>query len=274
MIIPYYKAHGAGNDFLFTFARDIGEVPSAALAKAICHRNLGIGGDGWYLIDTSGKNADARIRLWNSDGSYAELSGNGTRCAAALLVKLGFAPPDAVRIHTGSGIKKLKYIRKDEHGYWFEMDMGVPRIEKREFFLIGHDVTIVDVGNPQCAVPLGTLDFDWQLLGAQIEAHPFFPKRTNVSFFTRIDDHTIDARFYERGAGPTLSSGTGATGAAVAAILRGLVSSPVTIRGEYLPLQLRYPSRSGSKLPIKGQGSVYLTGPAKIVSQGEYYWSY
>jgi diaminopimelate epimerase len=272
MTIPYYKAHGAGNDFLLTFAGDVGQADFPALARAICHRNLGVGGDGWYLIDPRTEDADARIRLWNSDGSYAELSGNGTRCVAALLVHLGFASRGAVRIQTGAGIKELQFLRKDENGYWFDMNMGIPRVEKRKFFLLGHDVTIVDVGNPQCAVPVATLKFDWRRLGARIEADPHFPKRTNVSFFTTIDDHTIDARFYERGAGPTLSSGTGATGAAVAAILRGLVSTPVTIRGEYLPLGLRWPSRTGSKRPRKGQGPVYLRGTARIVSRGEFYW--
>jgi diaminopimelate epimerase len=117
----------------------------------------------------------------------------------------------------------------------------------------------LDVGNPQCAVPVEGIDSDWRILGAEIEAHSHFPQRTNVSFFAKVDDATIDARFYERGAGPTLSSGTGATGAAAAAILRGLVHSPVTVRTEDAPLMVRW----------NGPGhSAFLLGPAQIVATG------
>src|ERR1035438_9017276 len=91
------------------------------------------------------------------------------------------------------------------------------------------DVTLLNVGNPQCAVPVDDFDFDWRVMGAEIESHPHFPQRTNVSFIRAVDDHTIDVRFYERGAGETMSSGTGSTGAAVTAVLRGLARSPVQI---------------------------------------------
>ena len=126
---------------------------------------------------------------------------------------------------------------------------------------------IADVGNPQCAVDIADLGqssfgFDWQHLGAEIEAHPRFPRRANVSFFSRIEDNTIAARFFERGAGATLSSGTGATGAAVAAKARGLVEGPVTVRTEAGDLQIRW------------QGAdVFLAGPAQVSARGDYYAS-
>lgn len=265
MNVPFIKAHGAGNDFLFTFVSELPPgVDNPELARALCHRRTGVGADGWYLIDYPGKTTDARVQLWNSDGSYAELSGNGTRCAAAILVaKYGVGP--SITLQTGSGPRSLTLLDREGDSMRFEMEVGEPRAEAGtgRFLLPAGgalvDVTILDVGNPQCAVPVEGIDSDWRILGAEIEAHSHFPQRTNVSFFAKVDDATIDARFYERGAGPTLSSGTGATGAAAAAILRGLVHSPVTVRTEDAPLMVRW----------NGPGhSAFLLGPAQIVATG------
>ena len=121
------------------------------------------------------------------------------------------------------------------------------------------DVTLLDVGNPQCAVPVDDFDFDWRAMGAEIESHPHFPHRTNVSFLRRVDEHTIDVRFYERGAGETMSSGTGSTGAAVTAVLRGMAHSPVRVLTPAGPIDLRL------------EEDVYLTGPAEIVGDGEFF---
>ena len=269
MIIPFVKAHGAGNDFLYTFLSELEAAPSAAdipgLARSICHRHTGPGADGWYLIEHPVEGADARIRLWNSDGSSAALSGNGTRCAAAILLERGLAP-ETVRLLTGAGLKRACLIRRDGRILWFEMEMGTPRIEPGDLRYAlplrdgPRDVTIVDVGNPQCAVVVDSLDFDWVSLGAEIERHPRFPHHTNVSFLCRVDDHTVEARFFERGAGHTLSSGTGATGAAAAALLLGLVQNPVTVRTEFCPIEVRW-----------SDGPMHLTGPAEVIAQGQFY---
>src|SRR6202011_5369076 len=122
------------------------------------------------------------------------------------------------------------------------------------------EVTILDIGNPQCVVFVESFPQNWEALGAEIEGHPRFPKRTNVSFVQLIDAHTIETRFYERGAGVTLSSGTGSTGAGVAAILRKLAASPVTVQ-----------TPAGESLQLRWDESVYLTGPAEIVGSGEFY---
>jgi diaminopimelate epimerase len=121
------------------------------------------------------------------------------------------------------------------------------------------DVTLLWAGNPQCVVPVKDFDFDWRAMGAEIESHRQFPNRTNVSFIQPVDVHTIDARFYERGAGETMSSGTGSTGAAVAAVARGLAHWPVRVLTPAGPLDLRRDE------------DVYLTGPAEIVGQGEFF---
>ena len=115
------------------------------------------------------------------------------------------------------------------------------------------------MGNPQCAVPVEDFDFDWRAMGAEIESHPHFPNRTNVSFIRAVDEHTIDVRFYERGAGETMSSGTGSTGAAVAAVARGMAQSPVRVLTPAGPLDLRL------------EEDVFLTGPAEIVAEGEFF---
>jgi len=121
------------------------------------------------------------------------------------------------------------------------------------------EVTILDVGNPQCAAFVDQFPVNWLAIGAEIEAHPQFPKHTNVSFVRVLDKHTLDVRFFERGVGETLSSGTGSTGAVVAAILRKVATSPVTVKGAVSDLQLRW------------DDSVYLTGPAVIVGTGEFW---
>src|SRR5713101_3649709 len=236
MKIPFTKAHGAHNDFLLTWRSDAPEPDSsdyAAIARAICERHTGIGADGWMLVDPpADPDAEGTIQLYNSDGSTAEISGNGTRCAAAFLIRHGHAA-GVVRIRTGAGIKTLRLLRRRDLDFEFEMNMGRPEITAERFPLElswgPRDVTLLWVGNPQCAMPVEHFDFDWRALGAEIENHPHFPKRTNVSFVKRVDQHTIDVRFLERGAGETMSSGTGSTGAAAMAVARGIVESPVRV---------------------------------------------
>ncbi len=259
MPIPFTKAHGAGNDFLLTWADQVPEIDLPSTARAICDRHTGIGADGWILI------RDNAIRLFNADGSEPEMSGNGTRCAAALLIETGRAA-DEVTIQTGAGPKHLRLLRRDGRRFWFEMNMGSPRF---------------DAGQIRCHIPLASgaarghdprcrqsamrgfrrgFPPNWETLGAEIEGHPQFPKRTNVSFVRVIDPHTIETRFYERGAGVTLSSGTGSTGAAVASILRKVAASPVTVQ-----------TPAGESLQLRWDDSVYLTGPAEIIGAGEFF---
>ncbi len=205
--------------------------------------------------------AEGSIQLYNSDGGTAEISGNGTRCAAAFLIRHGLGA-GVIRVRTGAGIKTLRLIERRERAFVFEMDMGQPQLGGRVFLPLAAgplDVTLLDVGNPQCAVPLMTFDFNWQALGREIEAHPHFPNRTNVSFVRRIDDHTIDVRFWERGAGETMSSGTGSAGAGAAAVLRDMAKSPVSVQ------------TPGGTLDFRWETNIYLTGPAEIVAEGQFF---
>lgn len=264
MNIPFTKAHGARNDFLLTWRDQLPskfDAPSAAVA--ICDRHTGAGADGWLLISKAA-GADGAIDLWNSDGSRSEISGNGTRCAAAFLMEAG-TTAEHIRILTGAGLKHLRLLQRNGRRFSFEMNMGSASVEELHATILHYDATILNVGNPQCAVFIDPFDdrFDlnWQTAGAALERHPRFPGRTNVSFVRVVDEHTLDVRFFERGAGETMSSGTGSTGAAAAALARGLVKSPVRVLTPAGPLDLRWENEE-----------ILLAGPAEIVASGEFYW--
>jgi diaminopimelate epimerase len=265
MKIPFTKAHGAKNDFLLTWEPDAPrERDRAAIAVAICDRHTGVGADGWILVSRGDAgDADAAIELFNSDGSVAEISGNGTRCAAAFLIRHGFGST-AVRVRTGAGLKHLRLLETDDLAFLFEMNMGTPEVRSLHHQLpvrgVPTDAVLVWVGNPQCAVPVGDFEFDWRAAGAAIERLPEFPNRTNVSFFRAVDAHRIETRFWERGAGETMSSGTGSTGAAAAAIAREIVSSPVEVLTPAGPIHIR-----------AERGEYFLVGPAEIVADGEFF---
>jgi len=262
MTIPFTKAHGARNDFLLTW-RD--RLPSglsdlAKAAVAICNRNAGVGADGWLLVSAGTGQEQGRIELWNSDGSRSEISGNGTRCAAALLVEAGIAQNEVV-IATGAGPKQLRLLERRQRAFVFEMNMGAARVDELHARIEERDCVILNVGNPQCVFFVDNFDFAWQAMGARVERHPRFPDRTNVSFVKALDRHTLDVRFFERGAGETMSSGTGSTGAAAAAMARGLVEAPVRVLTPAGPLDLSW----------KGD-DILLAGPAEIVADGEFFW--
>jgi diaminopimelate epimerase len=263
MKTPFTKAHGAKNDFLLTWEKDAPEGDRAAMARTICDRHTGVGADGWMLMTPpSDADAEGAIQLYNSDGSTAEISGNGTRCAAAFLIRHGYAT-GVVRVRTGAGVKTLRLLKRGDLAFEFEMNMGRPEIAAPRFQLPlstgPRDVTLLSVGNPQCAVPVADFDFDWRAMGAEIESHPHFPKRTNVSFVKAVDEHTIEARFWERGAGETMSSGTGSTGAAAAALDRGMARSPVRVVTPAGPIDLRF------------DGEAFLTGPAELTAEGVFF---
>ena len=173
---------------------------------------------------------------------------------------------DDVRIATGAGLKSLRLLDRHGHRYSFEMNMGRAEIEDLHATLVpGRECVILNVGNPQCAVFAGDFDFDWtfdwRTLGAELERHPRFPHRTNVSFIRVVDEHTLDVRFFERGAGETMSSGTGSTGAAAAALARGWVRSPVNVLTPAGPLELRAKMTISTcrALPRSSQRASFIT---------------
>ena len=160
----------------------------------------------------------------------------------------------------------MKVIERSGHRFVFDMTMGKPAYEEDDIGCVletelgVRTVTVLNVGNPQCVLFVEGFDWDWQALGRVIETHPRFPARTNVSFVKPLDSHTIEVRFWERGAGETLSSGTGSTGAAVAALLAEEVSSPV-----------RVATPAGELVVTWSGGEALLRGPAVLVARGEYF---
>jgi diaminopimelate epimerase len=269
MAIHFLKAEGAGNDFLLTREDEAPKLDRSAIARAICDRNRGIGADGWYLVALApaGADHDAAIHLYNSDGSEAELSGNGTRCAAAWLASQ-WPGKTEFRILTGAGLRTLTLRHVEDRSYTFSMTMGQPVVFPEEELAIPGPAPIrvrgrrIDVGNPQFAVRVDGLDFPWKERGSQLESHPAFPHRSNISFYRVLDRHRVEARFFERGAGATLSSGTGSTGVAAAALSQGMVDLPLTVITEAGPLEFR----------DEGNGLV-LDGSARLIGEGTFYWS-
>jgi len=258
--IPFTKLHGDENDFLISWGDDVPAVDLPALARRICARTTGVGADGWML---AWRTEDGlRTRLFNADGSEPEISGNGTRCAAAFAYWRGLVTQGDVVVTTVAGPKRLKLMERNGLRFLFEMDMGLPRVEElRTVLKLGGrdwDVSILNVGNPQCAIFVDEFPEDWRTVAAEAEGLKRFPQRSNVSLVRTVSEHAIEAVFYERGAGETRSSGTGSTGAAVSAILRGEVKSPVEVRTPAGTLLLRWDE------------SVFLTGPAEMICEGVY----
>lgn len=278
--IPFTKTQGAGNDFLVIESGPQVPLPSLDLRRRICDRHYGVGADGilFLTVPAGQPGADADLRIFNSDGGEVEISGNGTRCAAAYLVDSGRCGKRLV-VRTGAGPKLLQLVAQQQNEFEFEMAMGAPVLAPKAIpfcpagscpepvvdFLLplqsgDRTVTVTSMGNPHCSVLVEHFDWDWKTLGAEIENHPFFPNRTNVEFFRPLSRHEIEVRFWERGVGFTLSSGTGSCGASIAAVLNKLVDSPVTVKTLAGNLSVRWEAEG-----------VVLRGPAEIICRGEYF---
>ena len=271
--VRFTKAHGAGNDFVIVERHELSEigVRAEALPKfsaKICDRRYGIGADGLEVVSTSrDPRAIAQLHLWNSDGSEAEISGNGTRCVAAYLNET-LDVPERFTIETAAGLREIERTLANPPYYEFRMTTDEAECRVLEGQPVGEGVklrgemTAVHVGNPQFVVRVESLDFDWQTWGPILERDPRFPQGTNVSFVTV--DHkdgqmpALEVRFWERGAGATLSSGTGSLGAAVAARHRGWITDRARIVTQ------------GGEMYVDWQGGIRLTGPALIVACGVY----
>src|SRR3954471_17822912 len=237
-----------------------------AFAKKICDRHNGVGADGveWLLPD---KDATVRARLFNADGSEAEISGNGTRCVAAHWVaEHGIAEHggDALTVRTGAGIKRCQLTAKDADGvFWFETDMGEPQVgDEFPIKLAFGEVRGIPVsmGNPHFVVFVTEFGPGWQAEAAEIGRHHDFKHGINVEFVKPRQSGEIETRFFERGVGETRSSGTGSCAAAVAAIHAQKAASPVKV------------SAPGGVQTVRWAGrSVFLNGPAQLICRGEYF---
>jgi diaminopimelate epimerase len=238
--LKFEKWQALGNDYVIVERRDLPFELTPARIRRLCEPHMGVGSDGILLLDEpTQRGFVASLRIFNPDGSEAELSGNGAREAIMYLRRSGWTGSDTFSIETAAGEIRPTITGPDT----CRVDMGRARLTSKDFpsgagdgigtldaagqtFAFQH----VSIGNPQCAIEVGDdLEaLDLQTLGPPIESHELFPNRTNVSFWRTGGDGEITARIFERGVGETLSSGTGASGAAVAYVLRG-GESPVTV---------------------------------------------
>jgi diaminopimelate epimerase len=282
-VIDFAKVHSLGNDFLIIGREDAAGFPSLGdLARWVCERHTGVGADGLLLITVQDKaQGIVNFRIFNADGTEAEISGNGLRCAAACLYSQRTVATPKIRFRTAAGERESELIEGTDGCYTIKVEMGVPRLASRDIpFDDGSDharlidyplivnrkptmVTIISMGNPHCAVFVDRLPdrVEWHRTGREIASHPAFPNRTNVEFVRVHSREEIEVFFWERGVGETLSSGSGACGAAVAAILKDVTGRKVRVK-----------TRLGSLL-VEWAGEkekVYQTGPAEFVFSGTF----
>jgi diaminopimelate epimerase len=238
--VRFEKWQALGNDYAIVEQRELGFELTPGRVRALCAPHTGVGSDGVLLLSEPSDAAFvADLRIFNPDGSEAELSGNGVREAVMYLRRSGWTERDSFSLSTAAGEVRPR-ITGDRT---CTVDMGRARLTAPDFPSGGEDgrgtlsvagsdfdFQFVSVGNPQCAIEVGTEleELDLGVLGPPIEHHELFPNRTNVSFFRRESDDRVRARIFERGVGETMASGTGATGAAVAAVLGG-ADSPLTV---------------------------------------------
>ena len=267
-VIPFVKASACGNDFLLIDASVLsGDLDPVILTRRMCDRHNGVGADGaeWMYPHLT---ADIEIRLINADGSYAEISGNGTRCVAAYLC--ASREKDKIAIQTGAGLKTcvLTGRSESEYGeseYEFEVAMGEAAVgnEERLKLSAGEVRGIpVSIGNPHFVLLLPDFADDWKAMAAEIQAAPQFTEGVNIEMVVIDGIHDVRVRFFERGVGETQSSGTGSCAAAMAALSSGKAESPVRVHAP-----------GGIQMVRREEKEVFLRGAARLICQGEFFLS-
>ncbi len=262
-MIPFVKAHACGNDFLI-LEESVAGRRHAALARQLCARNTSIGADGIEFLDRR-PDGSFFLRLFNADGSEAELSGNGTRCVAAWLAHS--EGRTEVTLGTHGGPRHCRVVKRDGAAWLIESAMGVPRVIPRTIVVDGIGEipgAMVNVGNPHFVLFVETPDFSahglaWQQLGAAISTSPLFPHGTNVEFVQVLSPSEIAFRIYERGCGPTTSSGTGTCASSAAAMALRDTARELTALAEGGPQKTIWSEATSEMM---------LTGPAEIVCTG------
>lgn len=272
----FVKMHGTGNDYVYVdcFRETVTEPEK--LAVHISDRHLGVGGDGLILIMPSGK-ADVRMRMFNADGSEAQMCGNGIRCLAKYVYDSGISRKPDLTVETLAGVLPLELFTSNGTVEKVKVNMGTPRLRRQDIPMRGEGegvlgekltagdrefaVTGVSMGNPHCVIFVDDVaKFPVAHYGPLLENHAQFPQRTNVEWIEWLNRKEIRQRTWERGSGETLACGTGACAAAVASVLNGKTDRGVTVH-------LR-----GGDLAIEWakDDHVYMTGPAVEVFRGDW----
>ncbi len=275
--MKFTKIHGLGNDYLFVEALEREPRDPGALARAMSHRRLGAGADGLILVCRSAI-ADFRMRIWNADGSEAEMCGNGLRGFAQYVNERGLTKKETLAVETGAGVLEVRLFRESGKVSRVRVDLGEPRLERRQIPMEGPpgrvvserlradgetlEVTAVSMGNPHCVVFVPDVAAaPVETLGPRIERHPAFPRRTNVEFAQALSRTEVRQRTWERGAGETWACGTGAAAVCVAGVLTNLTDRAVRIHLVGGDLELEWSAATNH---------VLLTGPTAEVYRGEW----
>jgi diaminopimelate epimerase len=274
----FTKLQGAGNDYVYVncFAEPFPKDP-ADLAKRIADRHFGVGGDGLILICPS-ERGDARMRMYNADGSESEMCGNGVRCVAKYVYDHGIATKPSLKIETGNGVLAIDVEVKNGKVQRARVDMGEPILDGpaipttwtmkpvvNQSLTIADktlSVTCVSMGNPHCITYVDQLNDDWVLrIGPQVETNEHFPRRVNAEFVQVISPKEVRMRVWERGSGETLACGTGATAVCVAGVLTGRTERRILAHLPGGDLELEWNSDNNH---------VFMTGPAVEVFSGDW----
>jgi diaminopimelate epimerase len=274
--LSFTKMHGLGNDFILIDG--IGEkIPTRLWDKRsveLCDRPRGIGADGVILALPS-KRGEFRMRIFNSDGSEAEMCGNGLRCMVRLLLDRKHLRKKKCTIETIGGMIDASIVSANKSNFQVRYCVGVPDFAvanipakiRQEYFINGkikigrknYVVTSLSVGNPHTVVFVDDLNFDWRAVGSEIESHKMFPNRTNVEFAKVSTRGRVLLKSWERGAGPTHASGTGACAAAAAGVMVGLLKRQAEVVCDFGSLSVEWDSESNG---------MYQTGPADYCFTG------
>jgi diaminopimelate epimerase len=273
-LIEFSKAHACGNDFLIVEAQHVAGRDLGALAQAMCARTTGVGADGVEYLTLSSER-EGTIRLYNADGSIAEISGNGTRCVAAWMAyRAALRGPlrqgEQFRLNTDAGLRVCRLEEMNGLEFQFTTAMGVPEVRRAAVRVRGDrdnleiKGAIVSTGNPHFVISVADESFTvagrpWQEIGAAICTHPDFHNQTNVEFVHRLASDRIEIRIYERGVGPTSSSGTGTSATAAAMI---------ALEGMRERVRVLAPGGEQVVTWAGGQAELQLTGLAVVLAKG------
>ena len=276
-MIKFTKMHGLGNDYVYIDCTEEQKIKNiSSLAQFISNRHFGVGSDGLILICKSDI-ADFKMRMFNYDGTEAEMCGNGIRCVGKFVYDKGLTKKDNITVETLAGIKKLKFNIKEENVETVEVDMGEPILEPDKIPVISEEAivknlkikarenefkfTCVSMGNPHAITIVdNTKDFNIEKYGPVLEKDEHFPRRANIEFIELVDKNNIKMRVWERGAGETLACGTGACASVVACALNGYIENEANVELLGGTLKIRW---------NKENNHIYMTGPATTVFECE-----
>lgn len=275
--MKFTKMHGIGNDYVYINCFEEKVEDPSALSLLMSRPHFGVGADGLVLIGPS-EEADCEMRVFNSDGSEADMSGNGIRCVGKYVREHGITDKDELTVSTKAGLKKLQLTVEGDKVTRVRVDMGEPRFRPDQvpvtlpgdrvvgypLNILGEDriITCVNMGNPHAVIFVNDpLKVDLPVIGGMIEHYPLFPRRTNVDLVRIIRRDVLEVRGWERGAGETLASGTGACAALAAAVVNDLADRKAQVKLAGGNLQLEWDETDGH---------IYQSGPAVYVFEGEW----